>query len=67
MFEALAKLQDAFVAKLAETAGRRTPEQTAAFEKYRKVLALALHPNTPKHEAAAAMRIAAIEAIKLVF
>ena len=66
MFEALAKLEEALVMKLQES-GRITPEQEAGFTKYQKVKNLAIHPNTPANEAATALRLAAVEAIKLVF
>jgi hypothetical protein len=63
-FEALAKLEDALVARATESG--ITPEAAAAFEKYQKLKALALQPGTT-HEGRTALRLATIELVKLVF
>lgn len=62
--EALVKLEAAMVAK---HGAKPAPEVEAAFAKYQKCKALALHAGTPAPEAAVALRMATVEAVKLVF
>ncbi len=63
-FEALAKLEDALVAKATEQG--ITPEMGTAFERFQKIKARALAPGTPG-EGAVALRMATIELVKLVY
>jgi hypothetical protein len=63
--EALAKLEDALVVVAAERGV--TPQLEKQFERYQKLKAHALGRGTTGPEAQTAMRLALIEAVKLVF
>jgi len=63
-FEALAKLEEALVAKAKKTG--ITPEMNSAFERYQKIKARALQPGTIS-EGDVALRLGTVELIKLVF
>jgi hypothetical protein len=72
LFEALAKFEDALVAKIDER-GRRLPEEDRAFDHYRKAMKRVLdadgRPNMrteERNEVNNALRLAAIELIKAV-
>lgn len=65
---ALAALEDAFAVKLAEQG--ITDDTRKAYERYKKVKALALAPSSnpqTANEAYAALRLSVIEAVKLAF
>lgn len=64
LMEALATLEDALVAKAADSG--LTAELEKQFEQYQKVKALALHPHTGDMEKRAAMRAALVAAIRMV-
>jgi hypothetical protein len=63
--DALAAFETALITKITESG--ITPALEAGYQKYTKCKALALAPGTPVHEANTALRMAAIEAIKLIF
>lgn len=62
-FEALAKLEDALVARATERG--ITPDMATAFERFQKIKARALQPGTPA-EGDTALRMGLIELVKLV-
>jgi hypothetical protein len=64
LLAALAKLEDALVAKADE--GGINPDMERVFERYQKIKALALHPTTGAMEQRAALRAALVEAIRMV-
>jgi hypothetical protein len=70
--QALAKLEDALVLRLGQKGHTITDDQRKAFDRYQKVKALALGGikstnETTRNEALLAMRMAAVDAVKLVF
>jgi hypothetical protein len=62
---ALAKLEDAFVAKFAT--GTPTADEERIYAKYQKCKAHALGSGTTGPEAMTALRLAIIDAVKLAF